>query len=286
DDQDRVVAGERADDLAEPGAVDGAGGRVGLPGTGAEDDQLLHAVDAGDELGDAAAEARESGAVARRRPGGLLIGADARALDQAELLDVARERRLRDGDTTAQQAAPQLLLAADRLAVEKVENERLAPGLHDYAVGRMNIQDRRIEAQAGAAGEPISPVDPSRRLSYSYPLYCIHRDGGNARRGSGVGRRGGGDGVCGPGADPAAGAAPAGRAPHGDGLLAPEGRRPPASGALRRLGRRDRAVRSRPAGGQRGRVPRAAGGRLGRHRAPAARPRLPRLRPLRRVPAP
>ena len=55
-----------------------------------------------------------------------LVGAVAGALDQAELLDVARDRRLRRLEAALAQPAAQLLLAVERLAVDEFEDD--APG--------------------------------------------------------------------------------------------------------------------------------------------------------------
>ena len=73
--------------------------------------------------------AARSSAVERRlgigRVGaGPLVGAVAGALDQAELLDVARDRRLRRLEAALVQAAAQLLLAVERLAIDEFEDER------------------------------------------------------------------------------------------------------------------------------------------------------------------
>ena len=111
DDQNRVVAGDGADRLGEARAVERLGQRLRLAAAGADDDQLLHALDLLQELGGGALERRQRrlrvGAF-RRRP---LVGAVAGALDQAELGDVARDRRLRRLEAALAQAAAQLLLA-------------------------------------------------------------------------------------------------------------------------------------------------------------------------------
>src|SRR2546423_1495726 len=54
--------------------------------------------------------------------------------DEAELADVARERRLRDVEAGRAHAATQLLLAAHRRALNDVENDRLAPRFHGFSI--------------------------------------------------------------------------------------------------------------------------------------------------------
>ena len=69
DHQNGVVAGDGADGLRQLRAVDGEGERLRLAGAGADDDQLLHAVDAAQELGGRALERaqRRLGIGGRRR---------------------------------------------------------------------------------------------------------------------------------------------------------------------------------------------------------------------------
>ena len=49
-DEDRVVAGDGADDVGEPGAVQRAGEELRRPGRGSEDGQVAAGVDAGEQL--------------------------------------------------------------------------------------------------------------------------------------------------------------------------------------------------------------------------------------------
>ena len=59
-----------------------------------------------------------------------LVGAVAGALDQAELLDVARDRRLRRVEAALVQAPAQLLLAVQRVAIDEFEDDGLAARFH------------------------------------------------------------------------------------------------------------------------------------------------------------
>ncbi len=106
------------------------GERLRLPDAGAEDDELLDALDAAQELGRRALERRERRLGVRRVGAGPLVGAVARALDQPELLDVARDRRLRRVEAALAQAAAQLLLAVERLAVDEFEDDGLPACFH------------------------------------------------------------------------------------------------------------------------------------------------------------
>ena len=61
-----------------------------------------------------------------------LVGAVAGALDEAELLDVARDGRLRGVEALLMQAAPQLLLAVERLAIDEFQDDGLPTGFHEF----------------------------------------------------------------------------------------------------------------------------------------------------------
>ena len=58
DDENRVVAGEGADHLRQPRAVERDAEQLRLPGPGAQQHQLLHAVDARQVLGQRALQQR------------------------------------------------------------------------------------------------------------------------------------------------------------------------------------------------------------------------------------
>ena len=58
DDQDRVVAANRADDVRDADAVERNGQRLGLSGIGPQHDKLLHRLESSKELGDSAAQHR------------------------------------------------------------------------------------------------------------------------------------------------------------------------------------------------------------------------------------
>ena len=97
--------------------------------------ELLDAIDAQQVFGDGALQHRfRRLAVGRRRTPGRLVGAVGAPFDEAELADVARERRLRDVEAGRAHAATQLLLAAHRRALNDVENDRLAPRFHGFSI--------------------------------------------------------------------------------------------------------------------------------------------------------
>ena len=120
--RDGVVAGQRAGDIRQPRSIDGERKQLRLAGAGLEHDQLLDRLDVHQVLGERAAErlerARRATWSRRRR----LIRAVRRSLQEAELLDVARERRLRDVESARRQPLAQLFLAPHRLVLHDVEN--------------------------------------------------------------------------------------------------------------------------------------------------------------------
>src|ERR1044072_8743561 len=117
DDEDGVVGGTSTDRLGEASALEPLRQRLGLTAAGADDHQLLDAIDAAQELGSGALERDQRRFRIGRFGAGTLIGAVAGALDQPELGDVARDRRLGGVESFLVQTAPQQLLAVERLAV-------------------------------------------------------------------------------------------------------------------------------------------------------------------------
>ena len=59
-----------------------------------------------------------------------LVGGVRASLDERQLADVARQRRLGYIEPRRMHQAPQLLLAAHRLPLDHVQNHRLAAGFH------------------------------------------------------------------------------------------------------------------------------------------------------------
>src|SRR5205814_9109796 len=90
DDENRVVAGDRADRFGELRAIDRERERLRLPDAGSDDDQLLNALGAPQEFGARPFERRARRLRVRRIDARALIGAVARALDEPKRLDVAR----------------------------------------------------------------------------------------------------------------------------------------------------------------------------------------------------
>src|SRR5262245_2564 len=124
--QNRVVAGNRSNRLGQPGTIDGERERLGLPGTGADDDQLLHSVDTPEKLGRGAFK----GGQGRLRTDGVgtkaLIGTVSSALHETKLLDVSRDGRLRRFEASFEQTPAQLLLTMERFALDQLEDGALA----------------------------------------------------------------------------------------------------------------------------------------------------------------
>src|SRR4029079_3361558 len=100
-----------------------------------DDDQLLHAVDAPEEFGGGALERRLRRVGIRGFAPGALVGAVAGPLDEPELRNVARDRRLRCVEPVLPQAAAELFLRVKRLAVDQLEEERLSAAFHTRTGG-------------------------------------------------------------------------------------------------------------------------------------------------------
>src|SRR5262249_46234712 len=130
DDENRVVAGDRPDRVGQLCAIERQRERLRLADAGADDDELLHAIDAAQELGGRALEGEQRGFRIGGFGAGTLVRAVARAFDEAELLDVARDRRLRRFVAALQQPPAELLLAVERFAIDQLEECALSAGLH------------------------------------------------------------------------------------------------------------------------------------------------------------
>ncbi len=223
--------------------------------------------------------ARCSATPARRRDLGLgallLIRAVRRPLDEPEVADVPRQRRLRHVVAARLQPRAQLFLARNLFAADELEDDRLPPCFHNHTELRIIIHTSRT-------------------------ICCIFmlRDGYFLNHRTRRPRRHGADsGTCcegrhrrrerlrRSGAAAVAGRTPARPRHRGDVVVA---RRTCAHAARARenLGRRHRAVLGREAGRPvRRRFSGAAGRGGGGHRARPRRPRHPRHRSVRRVQA-
>src|SRR5258706_8356365 len=143
-DEDRVVARDRADRLRQLGPVDRQRQILRLAGTGAHDDELLRAIDPSQETRSRPLEGVERELRARDLDALTLVRAVARPLHQPELLDVARDRRLRRFAAALEQPPPHVFLAAERLAVDQLENQTLAAGFHGAGPGTSTLSTARI----------------------------------------------------------------------------------------------------------------------------------------------
>src|SRR4029077_15845009 len=118
--EDRIVAANRADRFGELRAIDGKGERLRLADAGPDDNQVLDVLDALEKLGGGALERDQRRGGADTGAPGPLVGAIARALDEAELLDVARNGRLRGVEAAALQTLAQLLLAVECVTIDEI----------------------------------------------------------------------------------------------------------------------------------------------------------------------
>ena len=96
--------------------------KLRLSGARLENDELLDRFDVDEVLRKRAAERVERARVRGRIGAGRLIRAVRRSLEETELLDVPRERGLRDVETARRQVLAQLFLAPHRFVLHDVEN--------------------------------------------------------------------------------------------------------------------------------------------------------------------
>ena len=87
--------------------------------------------DAAEELGRGALERRKSRFRVPVVFPGPLVRAVAGALDQPQLLDVARDRCLRRVEAALTQTAAQLLLTVERIAIDEFQDDGLAARFHE-----------------------------------------------------------------------------------------------------------------------------------------------------------
>src|SRR6266851_8355559 len=120
DHENRVVARNRADRFRQPRAIERFGQCLRLPAAGPDDDELLDAFHAAQELGRRTLERGQRRLRIRGFRSGPLIRAVAGALHEPELLDVARNRRLRGLEAVLMQPPAKPLLALDRFAVDQL----------------------------------------------------------------------------------------------------------------------------------------------------------------------
>src|SRR5437773_458671 len=133
--QDRVVAADRAHRLGQLRAVDCDRERLRLSDAGADDHELLHAVDAAQVFFRGALERSQRGLWIRRFHARPLIRAVAGPLDEPELLDVERTRPLRRLEAALTEPAAEILLAVERLVIDELDDHGLATRFHRTGTG-------------------------------------------------------------------------------------------------------------------------------------------------------
>src|SRR5439155_210742 len=122
-------------------AIERFGERLSLASAGSQHDELLHALDAAQEPGGGALQCRARQLRARRFESRALIGAIARSLDESEVRDVARDRRLRGLEATLMEPPAKLLLTAKRFLIDELEDDGLAACLHQVSGRTTRIHD-------------------------------------------------------------------------------------------------------------------------------------------------
>jgi hypothetical protein len=121
----------RTDCLRQLCAINRLGKSRGLAPSRAKNDELLHAVRTAEELSCCALERRKSRLRIPVVFPGPSVGAVARAFDQSQLFDVARDRCLRRVEAALTQSAAQLLLTVERIAIDEFENDGLPARFHE-----------------------------------------------------------------------------------------------------------------------------------------------------------
>src|SRR4029453_17399749 len=157
DDENRIVALNRTNRLRQLRAINRLGKSRGLPSSGAKNDELLHAIRAAEELSCSALERRKSRFRVPFVFPGPSVRAVARALDQPQLFDVARDRCLRRVEAALTQTAAQLLLTVERIAIDEFQDDGLAARFHE----------------AQSANYTSIFVDPTWCGVYNFSFRCI-----------------------------------------------------------------------------------------------------------------
>ena len=155
EDEDRVVAGDRAGDVGEPDAVDALGEGRRRAGRGPDHQPALGADERQRELVEQMAEQ------AQRRRGVRLAGDDvAHAVvavhaREPELLDVAADRRLRRLEAHAREARADVLLRAEPLAGDERQDRVLALRLDGAVHAGHGVQPVGVGDGAERGGEGL-----------------------------------------------------------------------------------------------------------------------------------
>src|SRR5262245_8153701 len=131
DDEDRVVAADRAHFLGQLRPIDRLGQRLRLAAAGPDNDELLDALHAPQERRGRPFERRQRGLRVGHLDARTLIRAVAGALHESELRDVARNRRLRRCEAALLKTLAQQLLALERLAIDELEDDGLPARFHE-----------------------------------------------------------------------------------------------------------------------------------------------------------
>ena len=122
-----VVAADRARHLVELGLVEGEADEVGRAGRSLDDEQVAGRLDRQHPFGEDPLQPRRRPVVAAELVGQGIASAPPRFdLDRADLVEVARHRRLGDREADRPEPRRDLLLAAERLGADQV-GDRLLP---------------------------------------------------------------------------------------------------------------------------------------------------------------
>ena len=122
-----VVAVERAEHLRDVQLVDRGGRAVGKTRHGLDDDHVLGVIHAGDALPEDEIQLGRERMLHGLRRGGIAVDTvRSELLDDAQLLDIAGDRRLRSPEARVVQLREQLLLRLHAVVVDELQNFFLA----------------------------------------------------------------------------------------------------------------------------------------------------------------
>ena len=122
-----VVAGKRAEHLRDVQLVDRGGRAVGKTRHGLDDDHVLGVIHAGDALPEDEIQLGRERMLHGLRRGGIAVDTvRSELLDDAQLLDIAGDRRLRGPEARVVQLREQLLLRLHAVVMDELQNFFLA----------------------------------------------------------------------------------------------------------------------------------------------------------------
>jgi len=130
DDEHGVVSRHRPDDLGPPGGVEREPERLGAPRRRFQHEQGTYAIQRHERRGQELLQLRPDRRAGVRRWSVVRATVRRRDLGQAQVPDVARQRRLRDVEPLGLEELAQLLLARDGLRADDLEDRGVTLRFH------------------------------------------------------------------------------------------------------------------------------------------------------------